>query len=221
MNTDSREPKAYIFLNGTFEKPARQWADRPGEADLVIAADGGAEHALSLGWPVHCLIGDLDSIDRALVEKLESAGSEVIRYPTAKDEIDFELALVLARKRGYAEVEVLAALGGRWDMSFGNLFLPRAGGWGSERIRFRQGPWTFWNISGPASLLISGKKGDRLSLLPLGEDVRGVSLSGCRYPLAEETLRAGLTRGLSNELEQPECSLDFSSGYLLVMHQAF
>lgn len=217
MNSDKSDARAYIFLNGDFVRPEMDWPQFPMDADLVIAADGGTRHAVALGWPVHCLIGDMDSIKPELLNSLEN--TEIIRHPTSKDEIDFELALNLARKKGYANIIVLGALGGRWDMTFGNLFLPQATGWGSDGICFKHGLWTFWNIMGPASLAIKGCRGDLLSLMPIGEDVRGVSLSGCRYPLFSEILRAGLSRGLSNELLASACRLDFSSGSLLVMHK--
>jgi len=217
--TADQTPKAYLFLNGDFETPSHQWPEQPAADDLVIAADGGGRHPAALGWPVHCLVGDFDSLEPELLTQLAGQGAEVIRYPSNKDEIDFELALMLARRRGYESIVVLGALGGRWDMTFGNLFLPRAAGWGSESIRFRHGPWDFFIISGPSRLTLQGRPGDILSLLPLGEDVRGVTLSGCRYPLADETLKAGFSRGLSNEFMVRDAGLEFESGALLIIHK--
>jgi thiamine pyrophosphokinase len=213
-------PTAYIFLNGDFEKPLHQWPERPDSDDLVIAADGGARHPVGLNWPVHCLVGDFDSLDPQLMARLVDSGTEVTRYPAHKNEIDFELSLKLARRRGYESIVVLGALGGRWDMTFGNLFLPRAAGWGSESIRFRHGAWDFFVISGPARLTLHGDRGDLLSLLPLGEDVHGVTLNGCRYPLGEETLKAGFSRGLSNEFMTREAGLEFESGVLMIVHKS-
>ncbi|MDL2260123.1 thiamine diphosphokinase [Deltaproteobacteria bacterium OttesenSCG-928-K17] len=217
--TDRRAPqaRAFIFLNGEFENPP-DWPRRPAAGDLVIAADGGARHARALGWPIDCLIGDLDSVDPEILHEVKNSGAEIFKYPAEKDEIDFELALNLAQSRGYEEIEVLGALGGRWDMTFGNLFLPRAlhGGGG---IRFRHGPWTFQTVSGPAEIALCGRPGDLLSLLPLGDDVGGVRLGGCRYPLSGETLKAGLSRGVSNELTESRGELKFDSGTLLIMHR--
>ncbi len=215
-----QSPRAYIFLNGDFEKPTRDWPERPAPGDLVLAADGGGRHAASLGWPVHCLVGDFDSLSPPLLAGFEARGTEIIRHPVDKDEIDFELALMLARRRGHGRIEVLGAVGGRWDMSLANLFLPRAVGRDGGAIRFRHGDWTFLTVTGPAELTLAGRAGDRLSLLPLGEDVPGITLRGCRYPLAGETLKAGFSRGLSNRLTDSEASLTLASGTLLVMHQA-
>jgi thiamine pyrophosphokinase len=213
-------PRAYIFLNGDFEKPRQNWPEAPAADDLVIAADGGGRHAATLGWPVHCLVGDFDSLAPELLAGYQQTGTYVEVHPADKDEIDFELALALARRRNFRNLEVLGALGGRWDMSLGNLFLPRADDWDGLHVRFRHGPWSIMTVPGPAELTLSGQPGDLLSLLPLGQDVRGATLRGGRYPLAGETLRAGLSRGLSNRFEQAEVSLSFASGTLMIMQRA-
>ena len=220
LSNHGETARAYIFLNGDFEKPIRDWPGAPAPGDLVIAADGGARHLASIGWPVNCLVGDFDSIDPELLATFQARGAEVAQYPVNKDEIDFELALKLARKRGYSRIEVLGALGGRWDMTFGNLFLPRAAGWGSDSILFRHGAWNFLAVTGPSDLKLPGREGDLLSLIPLGEDVHGITLKGCSYPLIGETLRAGFSRGLSNEMTVRETALSFESGVLLVIHQS-
>ena len=212
-------PKAYIFLGGDFEPPP-DWPARPGPADLVVGADGGARHPAALGWPVQALVGDFDSLGQASRAALAAAGAEIFRYPAAKDEIDFELALALARERGFKDIDVLGALGGRWDMTFGNIFLSAAPEFAALKIRFRQGPWNLFLVRGPAELAIEGAPGDLLSLLPWGDDVRGIGLTGCLYPLDRETLPAGRSRGLSNELTGPSAGLVFDAGTLIVMHRA-
>lgn len=209
--------RAYIFLNGVFERPARHWPQAPAPGDLVVAADGGAAHALALGWPVHVLVGDFDSLAPGTVASLTAGGAEVRRHPVDKDETDFELALGLAREKGYDEVEVLAALGGRWDMSLGNLLVPAA--WAGCRVAFRQGPWALRLLAGPAETWEDGAPGDTVSLLPVGGDARGVTLTGCRWPLAGETLRLGLTRGLSNKMTAPGLHLGLEAGLLILAHQ--
>jgi thiamine pyrophosphokinase len=186
----------------------------------VVGADGGGRHPFALGWPVKVLVGDFDSLGQATLAALTSGGAEIFRHPAAKDEIDFELALALVRGRGFQDIEVLGALGGRWDMTLGNLLLPVSPDFAALRVRFRHGPWSLFVIRGPASVIVEGAPGDLLSLLPLGEDALGISLSGCLYPLNRETLAAGRTRGLSNELAGPSASLEFSSGTLMVMRRS-
>ena len=214
------EATAYIFLNGDFEKP-RDWSVQSFQLrddDLVIAADGGGRHVKALGWVPHCLVGDFDSLEASTLAEFKAGGAEVFQYPADKNEIDFELALELARNRGYSRIEVFGALGGRWDMTFANLFLPLAG-WGEGTIKFRHGLWTLTAATGPTSVELQGAIGDHLSLIPLGNDVKGITLQGCLYPLDKETLYLGLSRGLSNELISPQATVSFDSGTLLVTHQ--
>ncbi len=52
---------------------------------------------------------------------------------------------------------------------------------------------------GPASLALNGAAGDYVSLLALSKRVEGVTTTGLAYPLHDEALLMGPTRGLSNE----------------------
>lgn len=213
-------PKAYIFLNGDFVKPSGFWPQEPGPDEVVIAVDGGAKHALDLGWRPQWLIGDLDSLAPEFQKRLAGLGAEIEKYPAEKNEIDFELALNLAQRLGCGRAELLGALGGRWDMTLANLLLPSAGLWNGLELCFRHGEWSFLVLNGPAELTLKGRPGDLISLLPLGSEVADIHLDGCRYPLQGESLKLGLSRGLSNELTAAEAYLSFSSGCLMLMRRA-
>src|SRR3954467_10916801 len=91
----------------------RPYLDLMQQADLRIAADGGARHFLELGLLPHLAIGDFDSLPPALLVKLEDHDVEIERHPAHKDETDLELALLRALQRGARRIVVLAALGGR------------------------------------------------------------------------------------------------------------
>ena len=82
-----------IFLIGGSPEaqPPARLAPAPGE--LVIAADHGAAHARAWGWPLHLLVGDLDSLSADEAALVAAAGVPVITAPAAKDETDLELAL--------------------------------------------------------------------------------------------------------------------------------
>jgi thiamine pyrophosphokinase len=68
-------------------------ADLLTDADLVVAADGGASWLVTLLRMPDLLVGDLDSAPPALVEELEAAGVPIERHPVDKDASDLELAL--------------------------------------------------------------------------------------------------------------------------------
>ena len=47
------------------------------QAELLLAADGGARHALALGLVPHVVIGDIDSLDDGAQELLRAGCKEV------------------------------------------------------------------------------------------------------------------------------------------------
>ncbi len=220
LSLGASRPKAYIFLNGDFVKPSGFWPQEPGPGEVVIAVDGGARHALDLGWRPQWLIGDLDSLAPELQKRLAGLGVQIEKYPAEKDEIDFELALNLAQRLGCGRAELLGALGGRWDMTLANLLLPAAGLWPGLELCFRHGEWTIMVLNGPAELRLKGRPGELISLLPLSSEAADIHLEGCRYRLQGESLKLGLSRGLSNELRASEAHLSFSSGCLMLMRRA-
>jgi thiamine pyrophosphokinase len=66
-------------------------------------------------------------------------------------------------------------------------------------------------------LSIEARPGALVSLLPIGGDAEGVTTSGLRYPLRDEGLPLGSTRGLSNEVVDDDASVQLRAGTLLVV----
>jgi thiamine pyrophosphokinase len=200
--------RAVIFANGQLSRPIVLQPD-----DLIIAADGGTHHCLGLGIQPHVVIGDLDSVREDELEALSASGAEIITYPTRKDFTDLELAVLEARKRGADRILLLAALGARWDQSLANLLLPAA--LPGLDISLLDGHQEIHFARPGMSLTISGRPGDTVSLIPLGGDAYGISTSGLEYPLHQEMLRFGSTRGISNVLLAESASVRLTAGLLL------
>lgn len=206
----------------TTQKPA---ALAPGPADRVIAADYGAHHALAWGWPIHLLVGDLDSLPAADLQAVQALGVPTITAPAAKDETDLELALAHALAAGAGEVILCAALGGRADHMLANVFLlarpelagiPAVIAEGAQTVRLLRGHAASDGTA--ACLTLSGAPGDLLTLLPLAGDADGVTTAGLRYPLADEPLIFAQARGVSNVFEADVARVWLRHGLLLVIH---
>jgi thiamine pyrophosphokinase len=186
--------------------------------ELVVAADGGARLAPSLGVGIDRWVGDGDSLDDAGLEALREGGVRVEVAPSEKDESDTELAVRAALEAGATEIVILGALGGaRFDHALANvglLALPALRGPAASllsaaaRVRL---------LEGPAALNLSGRVGDLVSLLPFGGAVAGVRTEGLQYPLRHERLPAGPARGLSNVRTAPTARISIESGRLLVV----
>ncbi|MET0772293.1 MAG: thiamine diphosphokinase, partial [Candidatus Limnocylindrales bacterium] len=189
---------------------------------LVIGADGGAGRALRAGVHVDLVVGDLDSLDGADLDRLVAAGSDVTRAGRDKDESDTELALLAAIDRGCEPIVVLGALGGpRLDHELANLLLLAHPRLDDRDVSIVDGATTVRRIGtadGPGALDLEGAPGDLLTLLPLAGPVDGVTTHHLRYPLRGECLLPGPARGLSNELLTPTASVTTERGRLLVVH---
>lgn len=199
------------------------WPGWDAGIDHVVAADGGARLAGTLGFAIDVWVGDGDSLGPAGVEELRSRGIRVELAPADKDETDAELGLLAAAWSGAREVTILGALGGsRFDHAIANVQLlahPAALGRDvrllddGSRVRLLSAP-----PAGDAevTLDLQGRVGDVVSLIPL-VDVEGVTTAGLRYPLDGEWLLVGPARGISNVRDGREAEVRIRSGRLLVV----
>src|SRR5512144_1087802 len=119
----------YALILADGDAPARRELDAawPGWDEgigLVIAADGGARHAATLGVTIDVWVGDGDSVDPATLVALAGRGVPIERSRQDKDESDTELAVLAALRRGADGVVIVGALGGtRIDHSLANIGL--------------------------------------------------------------------------------------------------
>lgn len=228
MATDRPVRHALILADGTAPSRGRLDAAWPGwdaAIEMVIAADGGARHAVALGLRPDRWVGDGDSIDVAALDALAAAGVSIERAPAEKDESDAELALLAALEAGADAVTILGALGGvRIDHALANVGLlghPALQGrpaWlydeEAARISLLVAPDA---DGGPTTRDLAGRVGDLVSLVPAGESARGVTTGGLRYALVDEPLILGRTRGVSNVRTEPVARISLESGRLLVI----
>lgn len=199
------------------------WPDWLEPGARVVAADGGARHAAALGLQIDRWVGDGDSLGEAGIAELEAAGVPVERARPDKDESDTELAVLAALAMGATSLTVLGAVGGpRVDHALANvglLSMPALESVGVQllaadvRIRLlRARP-----DGGPRTIDLLGRAGDLVTLLPVGADAEGVTTHGLAYPLADEPLLEGRTRGLSNVREAADATVVLRRGQLLVI----
>jgi len=203
-----------IFSNGSF-KHAEMDRTRIQEDDLLVAADGGLHHCQALGMTPDLLVGDLDSVDKALIESLTNHGVEVREHPTRKDHTDLELALEVAIAQEPDEILILGGLGGRWDQTLANILLLSQARFQGPRIKLMDGPQQIELISAGQTLEISGAPGAVVSLIPIHGDAQGISTQGLEYELTNGTLKYGATRGVSNVLNKETARVSVSEGLLI------
>ncbi len=207
-----------LFANGELNRGAM--LDRlltSLDSPRVICADGGALHARALGLSPHAIIGDLDSLSAEQVAAFEAARAEIIGHPAEKDETDLELALHYCRRIGAKSILILGALGGRFDQTIANILLLTLPDFGDMRIEIIDGDQRI-RLLRPGSHQIDGARGDTISLIPLSGKAQGINTASLQYRLADETLRLGPARGISNVMLTDEAAVEFAGGLLLLVH---
>ena len=180
-------------------------------ANLIIAADGGADNAAALGLTVDLVIGDLDSVSSAAVAR----AGKVERHPEDKDETDLELALGAAVAAGKRSVTVIGTLGGRVDHAVANLLVAAGDRWENLRIDLRIDGARGWVVRDHVEVV--APIGNVVSLLAVGGRATGVTTTGLAWPLADAEVEPGVGLGLSNRMAAPRAEVVVDDGTLLVI----
>ncbi|MBE3557092.1 MAG: thiamine diphosphokinase [Firmicutes bacterium] len=203
---------ALLFSGGTL-----RWMKRmqPQPHDWVVGIDAGNAFLLEHGLRPTIAVGDFDTLPSQTLLQLQQMGVVVQRHPAEKDATDTELALDLALAQGYKEIWLFGGWGSRWDHSLANLYL-------LEKARRRGARLVLWSPKNCAFLAEVGFQqipktpAPYLSLVPLDQEVRGITLEGVRYPLTDAVLIRGEGRGISNEILAEKATLRVGSGTLLL-----
>ncbi|WP_395688998.1 thiamine diphosphokinase [Aestuariivirga sp.] len=160
----------------------------------IIAADSGMMHAAALGVTPELWVGDFDSAGSELALQYADVPRET--FPTDKDATDGAIAIAEAMRRGASDFLLLGGLGGQTDHTAGllgqSLDIARRG----FRCCLSSGAEEAWPVV-PGHLSIDVPAGSRLSIIPFS-DLTGLSLTGVKWPLAEQTVGLGATLTLSN-----------------------
>jgi thiamine pyrophosphokinase len=218
--TASPVGRALVLADG--DEPTRAGLDAawPGwdDVDLVVAADGGARLAGRLGLRLDRWVGDADSIDPDVRSSLEAAGVPMDRVAVDKDESDTELALLGVLGSGASDVTILGGLGGRrFDHTLANLGLLAHPALHGRAARLLDDTTRVRLLAGPGSVVLEGRTGDLVSLLPVAGAAEGVTTDGLRYPLRDEPLIAGPARGLSNVRTGTRAVVSIRAGRVLIV----
>lgn len=188
------------------------------QEDLVISVDGGWSYCGILGLEPDYLIGDFDSVSEADQEEIAAwkanKPERVITLNPQKDDTDMLAALRLGLDQGFNIFQIYAGTGGRLDHTIANiqslLFLKKRGAAGylmdggsmifvmkNEEVRFRR------EMEG------------YLSLFAMDREVKGVNISGMKYPLENYTMRNDYPIGVSNEFIGEEGCVSVTDGELV------
>jgi len=182
---------------------------------LIICCDGGARHFQYLGIKPDVIIGDMDSIDSVSLTSYSNQKIKIIKHSANKDFTDTELALDYALNLKPEAIFIWGALGGRIDHTLANVFLLDKGQEKGIRTYLIDEYGEAFVLDKEVALI--NETGKTVSLLALSPEVTGITLTGFLYPLKEETLIIGESRGISNIITDARASISARQGKLLVI----
>ncbi len=177
-------------------------------ASYIICADSGFDVVNKIGIKPNLCIGDMDSVKSNLDKQ------NVKIYPQNKDYTDTELAVNIAIEKGSDEIIMLGCTGTRLDHTLANIMLLKT--LIDKKIKClivdSHNKITLCN----SHISLSGKKGNLCSLIPITKCI-SITTTGLLYPLKNECLLPGSSRGISNIFNSTNAKIELKSGYLLVI----
>jgi len=209
---------AIVVLGGN--PPTRAIKQHIPAHQLVIAADSGLHGAIDLGLRVNVVIGDMDSVDKAVLAAVEANGTTITELPRDKDSTDAELALLKAVEMGAQKIVLITKGGGRLDHELGVFAVLQNPGLRNCAIQAMWDNSILHLIHGPAAVTISGKLGSNVGLIAAGGSALGITTQGLKWALANETLTPHSSRGISNELIDETATISLQAGSLFVVQSS-
>jgi len=201
--------RVVIFTNGDYKDEAFYREVLKG-GDFIICTDGGGNYLRRWGIRPNLIVGDMDSISPEVLEGFKRDGVDVRIFPKDKDYTDTHLAVIEALKLSPSEVLILGGIGTRLDHILGNLHLLFFLFKRSVKARLLNEFYEARVISqGESSFEIWG---DKVSILPLTQEVEFEGSEGLRWPLYNLTLRLENPIGISNEPTSPNFKVKVKRG---------
>ena len=208
------EKIALIALNGELNSETKEYKKMFNNIDVsYIAADGGALLLESLGITPDIIIGDLDSLDEETLARFKKENIKIIKYNSEKNETDGELAVNYCLENNYDKIILSFSLGGRFDQELANIFLLEYAQKHGVTALIKEGDKEIGLVNNKK--IIQNKVGWGLSLIPLDNLVKDVSIKGCKYSLDSFDLLRNKTRGISNVIKKNKAVISHSNGNLL------
>lgn len=203
--------KIVIIANGTirdinFHKKLLE------KIDIIICADGGSNTAKKMNINPDYIIGDLDSVEPAVIDFFKNQNKTKIIHNNDQDKTDLELALILAESLEPNEIKIFGAIGDRIDHTLANILCltiinPEI------KAQIIDEKNTMELVEN--SMEVSGNKDDIVSIVPL-TDIFGLTYSGMKWLLSNKDTKFGWF-GISNKLSENIANISLREGKLLVI----
>src|SRR6056297_1080006 len=205
---------AYIISGGEKNKNLSFYKQKILEVDVNIAYDSGIKVYKRLNIIPDYIIGDLDSADESDIAWAKENNVEILKYPSQKDEIDSELSIMKAQQLGCEKVYISSVTGSRIDHTLAGIYL--LGKYSNLDPEIIEEKYEIGIVKDKKNIITD--KDDSWAILPLGENIEGLTLKGFKYNLYEQKLDKYNSIGVSNKSTEKVVNISLKKGIVLYIH---
>ncbi len=184
----------------------------------IIAVDKGLEVIHQLQIKPNHIVGDFDSVLPSIIQYYQKIPQVIFhQYNPQKDNTDTDIALHLAICLKSSTITMMGALGKRMDHTLANIHILKAALEADIFCQIIDERNKIYLVKDEMKIQKEQTKAKYISLIPLTTTVEGVTLTGFKYSLKDQTLFIGESLGVSNEIIQDCANIKLKKGILIVI----
>ena len=214
---DDNAEYCLIISGGDYEPIPKKYKKQ--NITYVIACDHGYDYSRNMHIKPNYVVGDFDSMNCDMSAVKES-GAEYRTYPSEKDDTDTMLAVKDALARGYLNIIVCCAFGGRLDHTYANIQACAYGAkMGARVIALGKAEETILIGANGSTANISICRDDDqyLSVFSITDKCEDVTITGAKYNTERVTLTNTFPIGISNEFSSDVVNISLTKGIMMII----
>ena len=200
-----------IMISGG-RKPSVDWFNEVKMNRSIYCVDHGIDFCREVNIVPELLIGDLDSADPHSIRWAADRGVLIERHPVDKDFTDTQLTLNQINENSF--VIITGAFGGRLDHLF-STFFTCANSQIKSCLADEREIVLFVSVGEDARIEFKTLP-LALSLLPMSDTCRGITIDGVHWSLEAADLSQSMPSAVSNRVESKTVNISIKEGKLAV-----
>ena len=207
-----------IVSGGTIDRDFALEQIKKLNTDIIIGVDSGLELLYQNQiMPTH-IVGDFDSVKPEVISYYKhKTGVPIREFNPVKDASDTEIAVRLAMELGVNELWLLGATGTRLDHVWANVQVLKVAHDAGVKAYILDKCNRISLVEKEICLSKETSFGPFFSVFPLGNEIKGLSIEGAKYPLKDYTLCPYGSLTVSNQFVEQEVHITFPEGILILM----
>jgi thiamine pyrophosphokinase len=182
-----------------------------------VGVDRGLFTLLTKGISPIIGIGDFDSVSEDELKWIREHYNGLEVAPAEKDETDNELALNWAIKQAPEKIRIFGATGGRLDHFLSNVQMLVKGFRANVEIELVDKQNIMCLLEPGTYSIPRTLDYPYLSFLPFSSKVKGINITGVKYPLSNSDIEWGTTLCISNEIIEESGTFSFTEGIVIMV----